>query len=126
MTREVFNVEGAPPAVGPYSHVVKTTGTLFFFSGQIPLTPSGDLVTGTLQAQTEQVFANLKSVLAGVGLGLENVVKVTVFLSSMDHFAAMNEVYARHFTAPFPARSTVAVAGLPKGADVEIEVVAVV
>jgi len=125
MTREPINVEGAPPAVGPYSHAVKAQGTLHFCSGQIPLTAEGQLIAGPVAAQTEQVFENIKTVLAGMGLGLENVVKTTVFLSDMALLAEMNEVYARYFQAPFPARSTVAVKGLPRNVDVEIEVIAV-
>ncbi|MES1147279.1 MAG: Rid family detoxifying hydrolase [bacterium] len=125
MTREVFNVEGAPPAVGPYSHAVRTTGTLHFLSGQVPLKADGEMVTGSITDQTEQVFHNIKVVLGGLGLNLGNVVKSAVFLSSMDHFVEMNAVYATHFEAPFPARSTIAVKALPKNADVEIEVIAV-
>ena len=125
MTREVFNLEGAPPAVGPYSHAVRATGTFHFCSGQIPLKADGELVTGDIAAQTEQVFANISTVLKGLGLGLGNVVKTTVFLSDMTHFAGMNAVYATKFDAPYPARSTVAVKGLPRNVDVEIEVIAV-
>lgn len=125
MTREPINVEGAPPAVGPYSHAVRTEGTLHFCSGQIPLTADGQIISGDVAAQTEQVFANIKTVLAGMGLTLENVVKTTVFLSDMALFGEMNEVYAKHFQAPFPARSTVAVKGLPRNVDVEIEVIAI-
>lgn len=125
MTREPINVEGAPPAVGPYSHAVKSQGTYHFCSGQIPLTADGQLVSGTVAEQTEQVFANIKTVLAGLGLTLQHVVKTTVFLSDMSLFAEMNEVYAKHFEAPYPARSTVAVKGLPRNVDVEIEVIAV-
>ena len=125
MLREVINVTGAPPAVGPYSHAVRVQGTLHFLSGVIPLKPTGELVVGPIGLQTQQVFANIKTILDGLGLTFENVVKVTVFLSSMEHFAEMNEVYATKFTAPYPARSTVAVAGLPRGTDVEIEITAI-
>jgi len=106
------STDKAPQAIGPYSQAVISQGFVFL-SGQIPLTAGGELVTGDITAQTEQVFHNISTVLSGLGLGFQNVVKTTVFLSSMDHFAAMNAVYATKFTAPFPARSTVAVAGLP-------------
>jgi 2-iminobutanoate/2-iminopropanoate deaminase len=116
--------ENAPAAVGPYSQAVRA-GELLFCSGQIPLEPaSGALVAGDIRAQTEQVLENLKALLAHEGLPLAHVVKTTVFLASLADFAAMNEVYARYFTADFPARSTVEVAALPKGAKVEIEAIA--
>lgn len=97
-----------------------------FLSGQIPLLPSGELVGGSIEDQTRQVLENLSAVLAKEGLSLRNVVKTTIFLSSMDHFAKVNEVYAGYFPEEPPARATVAVAGLPKAVDVEIEAVAVV
>ena len=112
-------------AGAPYS-VAIDTGTTLYVSGQVPLDPAtGKLVPGDVKAQTEQVFVNLKSALAAAGLALAHVVKSTVFLIDMGDFGAMNEVYARQMPAPFPARSTVAVAALPLGARVEIEVVAV-
>ena len=116
----------APPlkAVGPYNLAVESGGSVYV-SGQIPLDPdSGKLVEGDVKAQAEQVFANLKTVLAASGLSLDNVVKAVVFLVDMNDFAAMNEVYSKHMPAPFPARSTIGVAALPLGARVEIEVVA--
>jgi 2-iminobutanoate/2-iminopropanoate deaminase len=114
----------APQAVGPYSQAI-ALGNLLFCAGQIPLDPaSGELVGGDVAAQTERVCENIRAVLAANGMTFADVVKTTVFLLTMDDFAAMNAVYARHFTEPFPARSTVAVAGLPKGARVEIEVTA--
>jgi 2-iminobutanoate/2-iminopropanoate deaminase len=94
-------------------------------SGQIALKPNGELVTGDVKAQTQQVMQNIKAVLESAGLGFANVCKTTIFLSSMDHFAAVNEVYGSYFDSEPPARSTVAVAGLPKGVDVEIETIAV-
>jgi 2-iminobutanoate/2-iminopropanoate deaminase len=115
----------APGAIGPYSQAVRASGTFLFCSGQIPLTPSGELVQGDIKTQTEQVMANIRGVLESVGLGFDNIVKTTIFLSSMDHFAAVNEVYGKAFSGAPPARSTVAAAGLPKGVDVEIEVTAV-
>ena len=112
------------PAVGPYNHAVRV-GDLLFCSGQIPLDPAtGNLVTGDIKAQAERVLENIKVILEDQKLSLANVVKSTVFLTSMADFAGMNEVYAQYFTADFPARSTVQVAALPKGASVEIEVVA--
>ena len=125
MTRTALHTSNAPAAIGPYSQAVKAAGTLLFMSGQIPLTPSGDLVTGDIKAQTEQVIANMRAVLAEAGGTPANLVKTTIFLSSMDHFAAVNEVYGSLFEGEPPARSTVAVAGLPRGVDVEIEGIAV-
>ena len=112
------------PAVGPYNHAVRV-GDLLFCSGQIPLDPaSGTLVAGDIKAQAERVLENIKVILEDQKLTFDNVVKSTVFLTNMADFAGMNEVYARYFTADFPARSTVQVAALPKGAIVEIEVIA--
>jgi 2-iminobutanoate/2-iminopropanoate deaminase len=124
--REVRSAE-APGAIGPYSQAV-VHGGLVFASGQIPLDPAtGKLVPGEIEAQTERVLANLGAVLAAAGSGLDRVLKSTVFLVDLEHFARMNAVYARHFTAyPRPARSTVQVAKLPLGALVEIDVVAAV
>lgn len=114
----------APKAVGPYSQAISSNGFLFC-AGQIPLDPqSGELVGTDVAAQTERVCENIRAVLAANGMTFANVVKTTVFLLTMDDFAAMNAVYARYFPEPFPARSTIAVAGLPKGARVEIEVIA--
>ena len=114
----------APKAVGPYSQAV-AFGDLLFCAGQIPLDPvSGEIVGDDVTAQTERVVENIKAVLTVNSMTLADVVKTTVFLIKMDDFAAMNEVYARHFLQPFPARSTVAVAALPRGAKVEIEVIA--
>ncbi|MFQ3587764.1 MAG: RidA family protein [Fimbriimonadaceae bacterium] len=123
--REVHSTPKAPAAIGPYSQAVRASGQMFFMSGQIPLTPDGDLVAGDVKEQTRQVVANMRAVLESAGLSFENVVKTTIFLSSMDHFAAVNEVYGEAFPAEPPARSTVAVAGLPRGVDVEIEAIAV-
>lgn len=125
MTREVIATSNAPGAIGPYSQGIKATGTLHFFSGQIPLTPGGELVQGEIKAQAEQVMENIAGLLAECGLTFDNIVKTTIFLSTMDHFAAVNEVYGARFTGSPPARSTVAVAGLPRGVDVEIECLAV-
>jgi 2-iminobutanoate/2-iminopropanoate deaminase len=114
----------APAAVGPYSQAI-ATGNLVFCAGQIPLDPAtGNLVEGDVTAQTRRVIENIKAVLAAAGATLNDVVKSTVFLLDINDFAAMNAVYAEYFAAPFPARSTIQVARLPKDARVEIEVVA--
>jgi 2-iminobutanoate/2-iminopropanoate deaminase len=123
-SREVRTGE-APAAIGPYSQAV-VTGGLVFVSGQIPLDPAtGTLVPGDIETQTERVLVSLRAVLAAAGSGLERVLKTTVYLADLEHFARMNAVYARHFSGyPKPARSTVQVAKLPLGALVEIDVVA--
>ncbi len=128
--KNAVNVKDAPAAIGPYSQaqVVRLHGgnRMVFTAGQIALDPkSGELVKGGVAEQTERVFANLAAVLAGAGVGLEDVVKTTVYLADMADFQAMNEVYARHLGDALPARSTVAAAGLPKGARVEIDCVAI-
>ena len=121
---EVVSTERAPAAIGPYSQAVRAGGFLFC-SGQIPLDPAtGALVGGGIAEQTAQVLDNVTAVLAAAGLTAADVVKTTVFLAAMEDFVAMNEVYARCFTGDPPARSTVAVKALPKGALVEIEVLA--
>lgn len=118
------HTDHAPEALGPYSQAIVTDGWVFA-SGQIPIDPeTGSLVEGDVRAQTRRVLGNLEAVLAAAGGSLETVVKTTVYLSDMALFADMNAVYARHFGDCRPARATVAVAGLPKGVDVEIEVVA--
>jgi len=116
--------DGAPKAIGPYSQAVAEGGFLFT-SGQIPLDPAtGELVKGGIEASTERVFDNLEAVLRQAGLALSDVVKATVFLARMEDFAAMNVVYGKRFGEHRPARSTVAVAALPRGASVEIDLVA--
>lgn len=123
---EIISTENAPGAIGPYSQAVKAGG-LVFCSGQIPIDPStGDFVAGGVAEQTEQVLVNLKAVLAAAGADLGNVVKTTVFLADMGEFAAMNEVYAKHFGENKPARATVQAARLPRDAKVEIDCIAVV
>ena len=121
--KEIIQTPDAPAAIGPYSQAV-TFGNLVITSGQIPLTPAGELVAGSVTEQTEQVIANLRAVLAAAGTDLDRVVKTTVFLADMNEFAAMNAVYESHFRAPYPARSTVQVARLPRDVRVEIEVMA--
>jgi 2-iminobutanoate/2-iminopropanoate deaminase len=125
MVREVLSTSNAPAAIGPYSQAIRAEGRLLFCSGQIPLTPEGDVIHGDVKDQAERCLKNLAAVLDAAGLAMGNIVKTTIFLSSMDHFAAVNEVYGTFFMAEPPARSTVAVAGLPKGVDVEIEAIAV-
>ena len=123
-TKQIIKPSKSPKAVGPYNHGVRV-GDLLFCAGQIPLDPAtGELVTGDIKVQTERVLQNVKAILDDQGLTFSNVVKSTVFLTNLADFAGMNEVYANHFTADFPARSTIQVAALPKGANVEIEVVA--
>ena len=114
--------KSAPEAIGPYSQAVKV-GNFIYTSGQIALTPAGDFLDEDVKIQTKQVCENLKSVLEAAGAKLENVVKTTIFLDDINNFAAVNEVYAEFFKHK-PARSTVAVKELPKGAKVEIECVA--
>jgi 2-iminobutanoate/2-iminopropanoate deaminase len=124
MQREQVKTQHAPGAIGPYSQAIKADG-MVFAAGQIPLDPAtGQIVSGDIQAQTERVLENLRAVLSAAGASFETVVKTTVFLKSMSDFAAMNEVYARYFPGVAPARSTVAVADLPRGALVEIECIA--
>lgn len=115
---------GAPGAIGPYSQAMRA-GELVFTAGQVGIDPSsGELAEG-VQAQAERALRNLTAILDAAGLALDRVVKTTIFLADMADFASVNEVYAAHFSAPYPARSTVAVKELPKGALVEIEAIAV-
>lgn len=124
MTCETIATDAAPAAIGPYAQAVKANGMLFC-SGQIALDPAtGELVAGGAGAQTERVMENIAAVLAAAGTGFEQVVKTTVFLADMGDFGVVNEIYGRCFADHKPARSTVAVRSLPRGALVEIEVVA--
>ena len=121
---EIVNASGASEAIGPYCHAVRT-GNLLLCSGQIPINPeAGKIVAEDVGGQAEQVFANIRAVLAEVGLGLSNVVKTTVFLADMADFPTVNAIYAEAFGDHKPARSTVQVAGLPLGSLVEIECIA--
>jgi len=123
-TKTIVKPAKSPPAVGPYSHAVRI-GDLLFCSGQIPIDPAtGSLVASDIKAQTERVLQNVKAILDDQKLTFANVVKSTVFVTKLADFTAMNEVYAKYFTSDFPARSTIQVAALPKGANVEIEVIA--
>ena len=122
--RERIQTENAPAAIGPYSQAIKAGGFVFV-SGQIPIDPqTGQFVAGGIAEQTERVLKNLAAVLEAAGSGLDRVVKTTVFLADMNEFAGMNDVYATFFSGPPPARATVAAAGLPRDARVEIEAVA--
>jgi len=124
MTKSIVKPAKAAPAGGPYSHGVRI-GDLLFCAGQVPLDPAtGQLVPGDIRAQTERVLQNINLILQDQGLGMDNVVKTTVFMTNLGDFAAMNETYATHFLKNPPARSTVQVAALPRGASVEIEVIA--
>jgi 2-iminobutanoate/2-iminopropanoate deaminase len=122
---KTISTTNAPAAIGPYAQGIVVNG-LFFSSGQIPLTAEGELVEGDIVTQTNQVFENLRAVLAEAGSSLEQVVKTTVFLKDMNDFASMNETYAKNFGDHKPARSAVEVARLPKDVKVEIEVIAIV
>jgi 2-iminobutanoate/2-iminopropanoate deaminase len=123
MVRNAVSAPGAV-AIGPYSHAV-WAGKRLYLSGQTPVDPeTGELAQGDIAAQTEQCFRNLFAVLQAAGLGNDDVVKVNVYLTDMADFAAMNAVYATMFEQPFPARTTIAVAGLPRGARIEIEMIA--
>lgn len=121
--KKIIATENAPQAIGPYSQAV-ACGNFLFTSGQLGLDPkTGNFVEGDVTEQTEQVIRNLKAVLEKAGFSLENVVKTTCFLADMNDFAAMNEVYRKHFTGDYPARSAVAIKTLPKNGLVEIEAI---
>jgi 2-iminobutanoate/2-iminopropanoate deaminase len=122
--KQIIQTEQAPKAIGPYSQAIKSNGFVFA-SGQIPIIPeTGEFVAGGIAEQTEQVIKNLSRVLEAAGSGLDRVVKTTVFLADMGEFAAMNEVYGKFFSVEPPARATVEASGLPRGARVEIEAIA--
>ena len=122
---KAIQTDKAPAAIGPYSQAINSGAGLVFISGQLPIDPvTGAFPEGGVKEQTRQSLTNAKAILEAAGLGLNNVVKTTVFLADMADFAAMNEVYAQFFGAPYPARSAVAVKTLPKGALVEIECIA--
>ena len=124
MTKTTISAKNAPVAVGPYVHAVKA-GDFLFTSGQIGLIPETGILAECITAQTEQVLKNLGAVLNEAGMGYSDVIKTTVFVDNMDDFATVNEIYATYFTGAAPARSCVAVEKLPKGALIEIEVIAV-
>ena len=123
--KEIISTDKAPRAIGPYSQAVRA-GNLVFASGQIPIDPAtGEFVPGGIAEQTEQVLKNLTAVFAAAGVGMDQIVKTTVFLADMNDFTAMNEVYGRFFREAPPARATVQAARLPRDAKVEIEAIAV-
>jgi 2-iminobutanoate/2-iminopropanoate deaminase len=125
MLREPISTDKAPGAIGPYSQAIRAEGKFLFLSGQIPLTASGEGVGDDIATQAHQCMKNVQALLEAAGLTTANIVKTTIFLSSMQHFAQVNEVYGSYFTVDPPARSTVAAAGLPRNVDVEIETIAV-
>ena len=120
----VISTDKAPAAIGPYSQAMEING-MIYTSGMIPIDPAtGELVTGSVEAQAEQAISNLEALLSASGSSIDNVVKTVVFISDMDNFGTINEVYAKHFREPYPARSCVQVARLPKDVAIEIEAVA--
>ena len=124
MQKNIIQTNQAPAAIGPYSQAVKAGG-LLFVSGQIPLDPkTGNLITDGIETETHRVMKNIEAILEAADATFHSVVKTTIFLKSMDDFARVNSVYASYFTGNFPARETVEVSGLPKGARVEISVIA--
>lgn len=123
--KKIILTDKAPAPIGPYSQAIDI-GNLLFCSGQVAIDPmTNQVFTGDVKGQTELVMKNIEAVLKAAGLGFQNVAKTTIFLTSMNDFAAVNEIYGRYFPENPPARSTVAVAGLPKGVNVEIEIIAV-
>lgn len=126
MRKKVIHSDKAPKAIGPYSQAIRA-GNFLFLSGQIPLDPkTGELVKGDIRQQTRQVLENIKGVLESQKLGMDNVVKIAIFLTDMENFNQMNEVYATYFPSSPPARSTVSVAKLPRDAGIEIEAIALI
>jgi 2-iminobutanoate/2-iminopropanoate deaminase len=126
MKKKVMQTEKAPRAIGPYSQAIRAENFLFL-SGQIPLDPkTGELVRGDIRQQTQQVLENIKGVLESQKLGMEDVVKVTIFLKNIGDFNQVNEVYGTYFPSFPPARSTIGVAALPRDADIEIEAIALI
>lgn len=123
MPRHALSTDRAPAAIGPYSQAVRSGGHVFL-SGQIPLDPaSGELVTGDIGAEARRVFDNLRAVCEAAGGSLDEVVRVGIYLTDLSDFAAVNAVMAEYFTAPYPARSTIEVSGLPRGARVEVDAI---
>jgi reactive intermediate/imine deaminase len=124
MPRQTIHSDSAPKAIGPYSQAVRAGNTLYF-SGQTPIDPAtGKLVDGDIAAQTRRVFENLKAVAAAAGTGFDQVVRVGIYLTDLSNFAAVNAVMKEYFHEPFPARSTIGVASLPLGAQVEVDMIA--
>jgi 2-iminobutanoate/2-iminopropanoate deaminase len=124
MTKTIIRPKASAPAAGPYSHGVRI-GDFLFSAGQIPIVPeTGQVLTGDIGLQTKRALENIKLILEDQGIGMANIVKTTVFMTDLGQFPKMNEAYAEFFTSNFPARSTVQVSALPRGAQVEIEVIA--
>jgi len=126
MTKEIISTENAPQAIGPYSQAVKA-GNLMFISGQIPLNPkTGDLVAESIEDQARQVLENVKSICEAAGQSLDDIVKISIFLTDLSNFAVVNDVMKEYFSEPYPARATVEVSGLPLGVNVEIEAIVLI
>lgn len=122
---KAISTNNAPAAIGPYSQAIEANGTIYV-SGQLPINPAtGEFAQGGIKAEARQSLTNIKNILAAEGLDMSNVVKVTVLLADISYFAEVNEVYAEFFAQPYPARSAFAVTALPKGANIEIEAIAV-
>lgn len=120
----VISTDKSPAAIGPYSQALNS-GNIVFVSGQIPINPETGTMADTIEEQTTQSLKNVENILKAAGLSMKNVIKTSVFLSDLNDFAKVNEIYATFFTSPFPARSCVQVAAIPKGAKVEIECIAI-
>ena len=125
MTKEIIFTEKAPKAIGPYSQAVKAGGFLFV-SGQIPINPeTGDLMTSSIEEQANQVILNLKSICEAAGSGLEDIVKLTIYLTDLGNFAKVNEAMLEYFLEPYPARATVEISALPLGVNVEMDAIVI-
>jgi len=126
MKKEIISTENAPKAIGPYSQAVKA-GNFMFISGQIPLDPkTGDLVSESIEDQAKQVLNNIKSICKAAGYSLDDIVKISIFLTDLGNFAIVNEVMKEYFAEPYPARATVEVSGLPLGVNIEIEAIVLI
>ena len=126
MTKEIISTKNAPQAIGPYSQAVKA-GNLMFISGQIPLYPeSGDLVSQSIEDQAKQVLENVKSICEAAECSLDDIVKISIFLTDLNNFAVVNDMMKEYFSEPYPARATVEVSGLPLGVNVEIEAIVLI
>ena len=126
MTKEIISTKNAPQAIGPYSQAVKA-GNLMFISGQIPLDPkTGDLVSQSIEDQAKQVLENVKNICEAAGCSLDDIVKISIFLTDLSNFAVVNDMMKEYFSEPYPARATVEVSGLPLGVNVEIEAIVLI
>ena len=126
MTKEIISTENAPQAIGPYSQAVKA-GNLMFVSGQIPLDPkTGDLVSDSIEEQAKQVLKNVQSICEAAGYSLDDIVKISIFLTDLSNFGIVNDVMKEYFSEPYPARATVEVSALPLGVNVEIEAIVLI